>query len=591
MRRLQALRTLLTLLVPLVRPTRRDERGAIIPIVATLLVVLVGSTAFAVDLGRQRVARSDMQALADVVSLDIARLLAGQTSAALLGDATFKAAIVSSVSRNTATIGDPPTVKVEIGQYAGGVFTPSGSVSYTAGGATVGSISITTAEDIPSATRVTAGTRLAFAFAPGTGAANRSSVAVTDSSACFQIGTYAAAVRSGSSTLLNPLLSAINSNLNLTAAGYSGLASTAIDLSDLAVALGVGTVDQLATTTVSYRSFYLALAQVLTKNGQTANVTLLNTLAASVSSTATFAIGSLLALGTGSNAAVSASTNLLDLVAGSAFLINGSNLVSLPVSTSLPGLATATAQVKVIQNIMKYCGRIGAQETTATPPGTSQASVTLSSNLAGSTITIPLVGTVSAGSPSGRPVQIAVNLAPTSATLTSVRCLSGSSTAQGLTLAMDNGLLTSSISVPLRVQGSVSLAGLVGLVSVDITTNVTVSTQVSPTSTTFTITIPPQAFDTVYSTGTGDLTLGSTTAKVGTAVTATLLGLPITLSTAQLDSILNPVISSVVSPLITGVNSALVAPLTNLLGVRVGGADVIVDSTPPLSCSTPILRQ
>lgn len=573
------------------RRRRRDDEGAIVPIVATLLVVLIATTAFAVDLGRQRVARSDMQAMSDVVALDIARLLAGQTSAALLSDASFKAAIVSSVSRNATTVGAKPLVKVEIGQVVNGSFVTSGAVTYQSGGATVGSITITSAEDIPSATRVTSGTSLAFAFAPGTGAANRSAVAITDSSACFEIGTYAAAVSSGSSALLNPLLSAINSNLNLTAAGYQGLAATSLKLSDLAVALGVASVDDLATTTVSYRSLYLAVAQVLGANGQTANATLLNTLAASVSTTATLTIGSLLALGTGSNAAVSATANLLDLVAGSAFLINGTNFLNLPLSASFPGLVSANAQVKIVQNIMKYCGRVGSQETTATSPGTSQAVVSLSSNLLGSTIAIPLVGTVTAGSPTGKPVQIGVNLAPTSASLTSVRCLSGVSASQGVNLAMDNALASTSISVPLRVTGTVSLVGLVGLVSVDISTNVSVTSTVSPTSTDFAITVPPQAFDTVYSTGTGNLSLGSTTTKLGTTVTATLLGIPITLSTAQLDSILNPVISAVVSPLISAVNSALVSPLTNLLGVRVGGADVILDSTPALSCSTPILRQ
>ena len=53
---------------------RRDERGAIIPMMAMLLVVLIPSTAIAVDLGMQRVVRRDMQALADVVALAVAAL-------------------------------------------------------------------------------------------------------------------------------------------------------------------------------------------------------------------------------------------------------------------------------------------------------------------------------------------------------------------------------------------------------------------------------------------------------------------------------------------------------------------------------------
>ena len=47
---------------------RRDERGAVVPMVAIMLTVLMISAAFAVDLGKQRVVRQDMQALADVVA-------------------------------------------------------------------------------------------------------------------------------------------------------------------------------------------------------------------------------------------------------------------------------------------------------------------------------------------------------------------------------------------------------------------------------------------------------------------------------------------------------------------------------------------
>ena len=205
----------------------------------------------------------------------------GQTTASVLTDAAFKTSVMNSVNRNANTFGATPKVKVEVGTFDGTTFTTSGSLTYTAGAGAVGNVVITSAEDVPSAARVTSGTTVGFAFVPGTGAANRSAIAVTDSSACYELGTYAAAVNSGNSALLGPLLGSLNSNLNLTAAGYQGLANTAIKMSDLAVALGLGSVNQLATASVTYKNFYAALAQVLTQNGQTANVSLLNTLSAS----------------------------------------------------------------------------------------------------------------------------------------------------------------------------------------------------------------------------------------------------------------------------------------------------------------------
>ena len=55
------------------------DRGATLPILAVTLPVLILMTAFAVDLGRQRMDRRTMQARADVVSLDLLRLADGRT--------------------------------------------------------------------------------------------------------------------------------------------------------------------------------------------------------------------------------------------------------------------------------------------------------------------------------------------------------------------------------------------------------------------------------------------------------------------------------------------------------------------------------
>ncbi|NHA01875.1 hypothetical protein G5V59_25590 [Nocardioides sp. W3-2-3] len=61
------------------RGTRQDERGAVTLVMVFVLVVMLLGSAFVVDLGVQRVARSDMQAIADLVALDLARELDGRT--------------------------------------------------------------------------------------------------------------------------------------------------------------------------------------------------------------------------------------------------------------------------------------------------------------------------------------------------------------------------------------------------------------------------------------------------------------------------------------------------------------------------------
>ena len=76
------------------------DRGAVIPIVALTLGVLVLSTAFAIDLGSQRADRRDMQAIADVVSLDLSRKLEGRDAVTIDNDPQFGNDIEGSTSRN-----------------------------------------------------------------------------------------------------------------------------------------------------------------------------------------------------------------------------------------------------------------------------------------------------------------------------------------------------------------------------------------------------------------------------------------------------------------------------------------------------------
>ena len=341
------------------RPAR-DERGAILPMVALLLSVLMGAAALAVDLGQLRVGRVDMQSLADVVSLDLARKIDGRQTQVIEADVVWSQARAQSVERNEGTYGQPPAVTAQLGTFdsTAGVFTPtSGAV-------------------VPTAVRVTATTSVAFAFRSGGGTVARSAVAMADSTACFMLGSYAAAVRSGDSALLSSVLGQVNSSLDLGAVGYTGLLDANVNLSDVAAHLGMGTVTQLAGSTVAIKDLYLAMASALQTGGNTADAAVLSQLAVSVATLGQVDVGKVLQADTATSRGVDATVNAIDVLAGSAMLFTGSHAVTVPnLSTSVPGLLSTTSSLSIIEAPQLACSR--ANPTPMREAKTSQVSATV----------------------------------------------------------------------------------------------------------------------------------------------------------------------------------------------------------------------
>ena len=557
------------------RPAR-DERGAILPMVALLLSVLMAAAALAVDLGQLRVGRVDMQSLADVVSLDLARKIDGRQTQVIEADVVWSQARAQSVERNQGTYGEPPTVTAQLGTFdsTAGVFTPtSGAV-------------------VPTAVRVTAVTSVAFAFRSGGGTVARSAVAMADSTACFMLGSYAAAVRSGESALLSSVLGQVNSSLDLGVVGYTGLLDANVNLSDVAAHLGIGTVTQLAGSTVAIKDLYLAMASALQTGGNTADASVLSQLAVSVATLGQVDVGKVLQADTATARGVDATVNAIDVLAGSAMLFTGSHAVTVPnLSTSVPGLLSTTSSLSIIEAPQLACSR--ANPTPMREAKTSQVSATVGGRL--DDIAVGAIGVgIKAGSPTGKPLGLTLSLASAAGHLTQVTCANPSSaapvSAHSITVATTSSLMAADLTVPLAVSGKIGVLGL-GLVSFTIGVDVKVSAasaagQVRST----TITVPSQQFDTPYSAGSGSLSLASgSVTRTGLTVTATLLGLPVTLPTATVDSILSAVVSTVVTPLVNQLDAGVVKPLANLTGTRIAGADVIALSKP--HCSVPVLRQ
>ncbi|MBA2283670.1 MAG: hypothetical protein M3527_02730 [Actinomycetota bacterium] len=541
------------------------DRGAVLPLVALVMTTLIAFASIAVDLGFERVARRDMQALADVVALDLSRRLDGRTVSQLSAEIDSTGAVAQSTNRNLGTAGVSRVVTYELGQING-----SGRFVALGGGA------------IPDAVEVTATATVDYFFRPGTGTTTRRAVASRRPQACFSIGSFAVNLSTQKSALLNGML---NDALNLSLVSYTGLATASVSLFDLAAQMGFGSVEQLLAANVTYSNLALATADVLERQGDVANATVLRSIGTSVTAL-TVSLGNVVSVAPTSDAAAETRVNVLDLIAGSAFLANGTNSLAVPgLTVSVPpSIMNLTTSIHVTQPPQPACGGIGAYAETA------QIDLTASGTIVNVPLAIPLVGTVNV---QVGPLNLNLATAFAGGTLAAIVCgtLAGTPTLaapNGIDVSVVTSLLQAGISIPIRVTGNVTLVGLVGLINVDIQATMGASTSRPTATTTATFRMPPDAFDAKKETGSNTVGLsglGVTTS--GLLVTArTLLGLAVSLTPTQIASILTPVTNDIVNPLITSVDNALLGPLTDLFGLNVAGADVFWRS---IACRSPNL--
>lgn len=551
----------------------RDERGAVVVVVSVFSLVMVLLAAFAVDLGVQRVARRDMQSLADIVALDLVRELDGRTVEDLSGLMPGLAA--SSLARNEGTLGDEPELQVDLGELENnGDF-----------------VELTDDEDVPTAVRVFAETAVGFAFFPGSGGAVRSAVADMDSGACFKLGSVGAGLDTKRSALLNGLIGdALGSSVNLSLVSYQGLANASVSLADLVDVpnLGVGSVNELLTTEVTLANLYNATATVLDNQGKTAEADIFQALALSVGPVPKVTLGDLLAAETGNGAAADATLNALDLLYGSAMLSNGESFVELTGIGINLGLTTLTGSVRVGQPAKMGCGRVDKAVAT-----TQQ----VETNLDGPLVALPGVSAVgiTLTSTAVEIQDLIVSAASAEGTLKSAQC--GTPSAENpdlISVFAKPGLVnidgTLSIKLGATVKLPLGLLGALVLVGLEITVPAVIDASSSSSGQLVSMEFESLAdYNTGHPAGSAGIGLSPSTIHLDTAhttVKATLLGIPISLG-GLLAGVLNGV-SSIVGSLTTSLNNAVILPLLNALGVRLASADVY--GVPRPLCGEPALR-
>jgi len=592
---------------------RVEERGASTVLVAALLAtVLIVSAAFAVDIGQQRVVRRDMQAVADLVALDLARTLqAKPVSTYTAGEqAQMNQAFAKSVRRNRSALGgelDPTKASQIDWQFV------------VRDGDGWKKLDKWTSSVVPDGVRVIAhsGTDAAFGGVTGTARmeASRPAVATMEPQLCFSVGTNLVDLDTASNVVVQALERFVGIDLlalSLSAVGPSGIAdlkTATVPLVDLAAALNVGSVNSLLTTPtpISVGTLLTAMATVLdakkkddgTKDLAAANVAVLLRKLVEIDklATPTVRFSDLLEVAPGTASALDASVAVADFLNVFAY-VAGKNALGLTVPFALPGVGSGSAAVKVIEIPQPVCARPSDVPKVVATSAQVQASVSL--DLATTTLVTDLLtglnntlsallgGLLSTREERIKPGSMAASLvvkatsAKPSASLRvpgGIRCTDAAN--QSATLEVTTSLANVTVDLHLRYQ-------------VERRTRATILSPWSPWATITTV----------------DSDLLSLGANLGDAETvpvelvfpappdpslpsatkSTALNLSLTVTAGQetaiggiVGSLLNPVMSHLVNPLLPLLNTGLLPALRTMLGklgVELGRTTVVATGRP-----------
>lgn len=551
------------------RATRRDSsRGAVVPIVALLLPVFLIITAMAVDLGRQRNDRRTMQSAADVIALDMARLANGRTIDEIaVGDIEnppTETALQASSDRN-----DIARSKVEL-QWgltdATGNFTP-----------------LFLGTDIPDTAQITTRDVTDYFFQPGSGDVERVARAQygADALAGFKVGSFGATVDPAQGGLLNSLITPLLGNpVGIDALSYQGLAGAEVNIFELGNELGLLTPNEVLGTTVSFDDVLLASADVLERNGDSANATLLRNSITTEIENMDVQLGQFVEADSGGEGpGMSADLNVLGMITGTALAaqctpdpagFDDCSGLSVPQVTANAALLSAGGSLKVIQGPQYAYGRVNEAIARTGQVQLSLQSVVGSQAVGNCVPTLAnllcvlnglLVGAVDATVS----IDLDVTLAGGLNTLTDIVCTDP--TFESMTVNTNTNLYEVATTVRVEFGRRGVLGGLLGPTIGTMT--LTGNTSAPPTPDAETFTVPPDVLGvTTRSTGAGTIGLsGLSLSSSGTGVLGTLGNLGI-------NQTVGSVTTNLVNPLLSQIDTQILGPLTQLLGANVTGSDL-----------------
>lgn len=391
-----------------------SERGVVVPMVAVSLVALLGFTALAVDIGLGAERTRDLQQVADLVAVDVARLFDGRRES----DATLQADAETQAMR-TASGNDFPVTRTGRGQFALG---STGTMTITLGcwEATRSFQDVCPRDSFipgelepPDAVRVAVEDDVDYKFADvigiRDGSFDRAAVARRLPLNEVRIGSVAA----GYQQRFDPINAGAGASGELTAeahfralearlkaaynvfvggstppggtgldvVSYDGLASSDVDMGTVASQAGFGSPEQMADAQVTNGQLFEATARALEAEGNGAAAASVRSFAgnAGFDRNATIVLGSMFETpygpvdagyeqGTGTANDPSAARtriNVLDLFTGAAALVNGRNFVSYSFNPNIPGVLNVNVDSFVVEPPQSRYDTVGFTVSTA----------------------------------------------------------------------------------------------------------------------------------------------------------------------------------------------------------------------------------
>jgi uncharacterized membrane protein len=520
----------------------RTQRGAISVIAAATLVVAVLTVALALDIGRIILERQRLQGAVDAAALAGARALAVEGN-----PENARAAAREAAQQNgfTATLADGA---IEVGRLRvnNGLRQFEAGTPYTA-------VRVTAARSVP---------RSLFAggLLPGQAELGAQALAYQESEAAVQIGSSLLDVNLDESLLLNAVLGDLlgDQALNLSVADYNALLDAQVKLGDLLAGLRIGSADAIASTQVNITDLLSVAADVLTADDPAtmtlAQLALNNRIITKIAAKSDFALGDLLVVSGGGT--LDARLNVLELIKASAQVVNQSpdNLIDVDLTTagtllSGLGLGGLKLQLGIVQAPQIAIGPPGYDPQTGEPytkARTGQVNVGVKLDV----LNLPSVLELLV---SDVVVKLDLAVASAEAELVSITpaTLSDASTVE---------IAANAKPADLDVDVSAKLLSLLGG---GITVSASASASVGSTS------AQVLAFDGPFVPAL-DSPSDANTETLGNQLGISIQNLRLRL--AGVTVTLGNLLGGLLDPLVEG----LLAPLLELLGLQIGGADVTV---------------
>lgn len=554
-RRVAAIRNGPTLWERLCRRGPDGERGAILVLAAISTVVILGTTAMAVDLSKVVATKRSLQEAVDLAALDAVRAVgdrAGQAPGLNPQQHATKLA-QDSLKANGFDTADSSAVSsytVTLGQYNASTKTlnPAG-----------------TPQD---GVQVSVTINRRFAFAAGSKTLTATGMSSVSSNAGIAVGSFLLRL-GGQDTILDSLLGGLlGGSVNLSLLSYQGLAAAQVTLAQMRTALdlSVGTVTDLLDASLTLPEMLGGLEAALTTQGNLALVANVRDLKVAAATDITaLDLGDLVTVGSGvGNDALDVGLNVLGLIQGAAQVANKGHFLSLNIPTlGVPGVATASLQATVVEAPKIAIGPArqsnGQWVTKAT---TAQLRVLLKVKILGGAVTLPIY--IEAASATGELTSI-VCATPVTNSQVGVRVTrSATQLYIGDVTQADMTDLASGVSVSPAPLVNVPILG-----GINVYANATVGAG------TDNLTFTGQNFDwtaPAKTVGSSSLNLGSLLTGLQLSNGGGLLGAITGLLWLVVGPVLQPVLNAVSGVL--GVVDGLLDPLLGALGVMVGGADV-----------------